>query len=49
MTHKITTTNILMGKGIKPGTHSDERYVWIVTDQALKKLKDGGFRFQIEK
>ena len=49
MTHLIKTTMILMGKGIKPGTHTDTRYFWKVTDKALAKIKANGIRFEIVK
>ncbi len=47
MKRKITTTNILMGKGVKPGNHTDIRYEWIVTEEALKKIKAKGVSFDL--
>ena len=34
----IQTTVILMGKGIKPGTHQGGNYLWRVTPEALEKI-----------
>lgn len=41
----ISTTTVLMGKGVKPAGFKNNRYIWEVTDKALAKIKANGIRF----
>ena len=47
MTIEIATTIMLSGKGIKPGTHTDTRYIWKVTREPLQKINDKKIRYEI--
>jgi hypothetical protein len=42
----IQTTTMIMGKGIRPGNHTGEHFIWIVTPEALERIKSKGLRFQ---
>lgn len=36
--HIIRSANMMMGKGIRPGNHTGEKFTWIVTPEALERI-----------